>query len=296
MPLDLRLVESFVAVAEARSFSIAAERLNTVQSAISAHIKQLERQANRPLVARGRGKPVALTKQGAAFLVQARRLLALADEIARSPGGAADPAPLRLGTSVTFALSVVPIALSEFGSATGGMQATVQTARSHDLIDLLDDGAIDVALVFDQGVHPGRQWTIENELSWAAADTFATTATGIVTLAFLEDARDLRRHAFAAIDKSGGFRTSLTTHPDPIGMRAVVTAGLAATVLPRVAIVPPLIDVGKRLGLPQLGTLPVSLYTSNGASEDRISHLSRRLRWALTGHREMTSAPKPPRT
>jgi len=295
MPLDLRLVESFVAVAEARSFSIAAERLNTVQSAISTHIRQLERQANRPLVARGRGKPVALTKEGTAFLVQARRLLALADEIARSPGGTIDPAPLRFGTSVTFALSVVPKALSEFASATGGMQTTVQTARSHELIDLLDDGDIDVALVFDQGVHPARQWTIETELSWAAAETFTKTANGVVPLAFLEDARDLRRHAFAAIDKNGGFDTSLTTHPDPIGMRAVVTAGLAVTVLPRVAIVPPLIDVAEHLGLPRLGTLPVSVYASKGASKDRIGDLSRCLRWALTGHRETTTAFKPPR-
>lgn len=294
MALDLRFVESFVAVAEARSFSIAAERLNTVQSAISTHIKQLERQVDRPLVTRGRGKPVALTQAGAAFLVQARRLLALADEIARSPGSAADPAPLRLGTSVTFALSIVPKALSALAWTTGGTRATVRTARSHELMDLLDDGQIDIALVFDQGAHPRRQWTIETELSWAAGEAFSRTAKGIVPLAFLEDARDLRRHAFAAIDRSGGFNTSLTTHPDPIGMRAVVTAGLAATVLPSVAIVAPLVDVGKRLGLPQPGTLPVSVYASKGASNDRIADLFRCLRGALTGHHETRSVPKPP--
>lgn len=294
MALDLRFVESFVAVAEARSFSIAAERLNTVQSAISTRIKQLERQVDRPLVKRGRGKPVTLTPEGAAFLVQARRLLALADEIARSPDSAADPAPLRLGTSVTFALSVVPNALSAFASTTYGTRATVRTARSHALMDLLDDGQIDIALVFDQGAHPRRHWTIETELSWAGGEAFSRTTKGIVPLAFLEDARDLRRHAFAAIDRRGGFDTSLTTHPDPIGMRAVVTAGLAATVLPGVAIVPPLIDVGKRLGLPQLGTAPVSAYASKGASKDRIADLSRCLRGALTDHHETRSVPKPP--
>ncbi|WP_136658354.1 LysR family transcriptional regulator [Nitratireductor sp. XY-223] len=285
MSLDLKLVESFVTVAETLNFSVAAERSNTVQSAISAHIRQLEIQVNRPLVERGRGKRVALTKEGTAFLVQARRLLAFADEIALSPGRAVDTPPLRLGTSVTFALSVVPGALAAFSKEDGAAPVTVRTARSHQLMELLDNDEIDVAMVYDQGVHAARRWTIETELSWVATENLAKTIGGVLPLAFLEDARDLRRHAFAALDQSGKFNTSLTTHHDPIGMRAVVTAGLAVTVLPGIAVVTPLFDVGRQFGLPQLATLPISIYAAPGNAEERKKALSDCLRSALESRR-----------
>ena len=144
MSFDLKHVQSFVAVAETLSFSVAAAQLNTVQSAISAHIKTLEVQLNRTLLDRGRGRGAAQTAEGAAFLVQARRLLALAEEMARDPGAAQGAAPLRLGTTVTFAQSVVPPALKAFAAGKHATPVTVRTARSHHLMDLLENGEIDL--------------------------------------------------------------------------------------------------------------------------------------------------------
>lgn len=275
MPFDLRLVESFVAVAETLSFSTAAKRTNTVQSAISTHIKELERQVNRSLVRRGRGQPVALTAEGAAFLVEARRLLMLADQMTRGPGNTIDAEPVRLGTTVTFALSMVPAALSAFAAENGAAPVTVRTARSHDLIDLLEAGEVDVALVLDQGIHPMRQSTVETGLAWVAAEAFDQRTKAPLPLAFLDDARDLRRHAFAALDEAGAIATSLSTHPDPIGLRAVLFAGLAVTILPRIGIAAPLTDVASRLGLPALGAVPVSVYSRTGNKNDTVRNLTR---------------------
>lgn len=277
MPFDLKHIESFVSVAETLSFSTAAERANTVQSAVSTHIRLLEEQADRTLVQRGRGKPVALTVDGAAFLVQARRLLALADEMAHPPDKATSVEPLRLGTTVTFALSVVPRALSTYANAMDAGRVTVRTARSHELIDLLEQGEIDVALVFDQGAHSLRKATIQTDLSWVASDEYEQDDLQPLPLAFLEDVRDLRRHAFAALDKVGTHTASLHSHPDPIGMRAVLAAGLAITVLPKIAIVGPLVDVGSRLSLPELGTMLVSIYVRTGHGDGDFARFGRAL-------------------
>lgn len=271
MSFDLKHIESFVYVAETLSFSAAAERSNTVQSAISAHISLLEQQVSRTLVQRGRGQPVILTAEGAAFLVQARRLLALVDEMASCPDAASNVAPIRLGTTVTFALSVVPKALSAYAKQVGGSRVTVRTARSHDLIDLLDQGEIDAALVFDQGAHPSRKSVLKSDLSWVASDDFLHDGKSPLPLAFLEDARDLRRHAFSALDTDASQSASLHSHPDPIGMRAVVEAGLEITVLPKVAIAGQLVDVGSRLGLPELGSMLVSIYTNLGRSSGDLT-------------------------
>ncbi|WP_425091680.1 LysR family transcriptional regulator [Tropicimonas sp. S265A] len=277
MPFDLKHIESFIAVAEARNFSVAAARTNTVQSAISAHIKQLEHQVGRALVTRGRGQPVALTPDGIAFLAQARRLLALAEEMARHPGAGDGAPPLRLGTTVTFALSVVPPALSACAQAPDTSRVTVRTARSHALLDLLETDRIDLAFLFDQGPHPMRVATTQTELVWVACANVAPPVDGPLPLAFLEDARDLRRHAFAALDSHGAVATSLQTHPDPVGLRAVLAGGLAVSVLPCMAVVAPLADVGARLGLPPLGQVSVSVYARRGHRHSAATHLGRAL-------------------
>lgn len=274
MSFDLRLIESFVAVAETLNFSSAAERTNTVQSAISAHIKMLERQVNRSLVQRGRGQPVLLTSEGVAFLVQARRLLLLADQMQHPQGRSENGEPLRLGTTVTFALSIMPRVLSVYASQENAPPVTVKTARSHELMNLLEQGAIDLALVFDQGAHPMRHSTIETDLVWAAAKKFVQPVNATLPLAFLDDARDLRRHAYAALDEVSTVATSLSAHPDPIGLRAVVHAGLAITILPRPAIVSPIADVGGRLGLPALTKVQISVYADKSDNKNTLERLS----------------------
>ncbi|PJI92307.1 LysR family transcriptional regulator [Yoonia maricola] len=273
MAFDLKHIESFVSVAETLSFSTAAARANTVQSAISTHVMLLEQQLDRTLIKRGRGQPVTITADGAAFLVQARRLLALTDEMARRPETAAGMTPLRLGTTITFALSVIPKAISACADRTNTRRVTVRTARSHDLIDLLEQGEIDVALMFDQGAHAARQATMRTKLSWVAGDKYVHDDTKPLPLAFLEDARDLRRHAFAALDKGGAHAASLQSHPDPIGLRAVLAAGLAISVMPQVAIVAPLVDVGARLGLPDLEPKLVSIYAMGGVQDRYLDGL-----------------------
>lgn len=281
MPLDLRHVESFVAVAETLSFSTAALRTNTVQSAISTHVKELERQVGRRLVNRGRGRAVTLTAEGAAFLVQARRLLMFADQIVKYPDGSIEADPLRLGTTVTFALSVIPSALRTFAADCNGVPVVVRTARSHELMDLLEDGQIDVAVVFDQGAHPLRRSTIQAHLGWATSERFVLSPNAPLPLAFLDDARDLRRHAFGALDDAG-LSASLSTHPDPVGLRAVVSAGHAVTVMPKIAIVAPLMECEGRLGLPTLGTLPVSVYAGADGHNDKLERFTQ----VLTAHLE----------
>ncbi|WP_298965491.1 LysR family transcriptional regulator [uncultured Roseibium sp.] len=280
MSLELRHVESFVAVADTRSFSAAAERTGTVQSAVSAHIRLLEQRLSRKLVDRGRGKPVGLTSAGNAFLVKARRLLALADEAMERSSIGGSASPIRLGTTMTFALSVLPPALARFSAADQDNPVTVTTARSHDLRDLLDNGNIDIALVLDQGPHAGRVETVPVPLVWTAARIFRHDRSKPLPLAFLDDARDLRRHALSALDTEPEKQVELQFHADPVGLRAVLLAGLAATVLPRPAMTETLVDIGPRLKLPSLGTVLVSIYASTKRERPAVRKLATELcRW-----------------
>src|SRR5512133_1087047 len=76
--LDLRLLRSFVAVAEELHFTRAANRLYVAQQALSRDIRRLESQIGVPLFARST-RHVSLTADGERLLAHARSLLALND-------------------------------------------------------------------------------------------------------------------------------------------------------------------------------------------------------------------------
>lgn len=77
MDLDLRLVRYFVAVADELHFGRAAAKLYVSQPALSKQIRRLEDQLGAPLLVRDT-RHVTLTARGQQFLVEARRLLAIA--------------------------------------------------------------------------------------------------------------------------------------------------------------------------------------------------------------------------
>ena len=74
---ELRHFAALAAIAEARSFRAAAERLGYVQSAVSQQIAFLERVAGTRLVERSPGQPtVSLTPAGALLLKRVDSILA----------------------------------------------------------------------------------------------------------------------------------------------------------------------------------------------------------------------------
>ncbi len=75
--MELRQLEHFVAVAEERNFTRAADRAGIVQSGLSASIQFLERELGAPLFIRSTRR-VSLTAAGQALLPAARRSLAAA--------------------------------------------------------------------------------------------------------------------------------------------------------------------------------------------------------------------------
>ncbi|MEU6034065.1 LysR family transcriptional regulator [Actinomadura sp. NPDC047616] len=79
MDLDLGAVRAFVAVADARFFGDAADVLGLSQQAVSKRVARLEADLGTALFHRTR-TGAELTEDGAAFLVNARALLALADQ------------------------------------------------------------------------------------------------------------------------------------------------------------------------------------------------------------------------
>jgi len=72
--MELRHLRYFVAVAEALSFTKAAENLHLAQPSLTRQIKDLEAEIEVRLIDRS-GRRISLTQEGESFLLDARRLL-----------------------------------------------------------------------------------------------------------------------------------------------------------------------------------------------------------------------------
>ncbi len=77
--MELKLINSFVAVVDSGSFSSAAKILNLTQSAVSLHVKTLEEQLDTTLMIRS-ARSICLTESGKALYDYSRRMLRQVEE------------------------------------------------------------------------------------------------------------------------------------------------------------------------------------------------------------------------
>ncbi|WP_030020927.1 LysR family transcriptional regulator [Streptomyces monomycini] len=138
----------FVAVADTRHFTRAAEREHVAQPSLSQQIKALERELGADLFHRARGH-ITLTDAGRTLLPLARRILADTETARREVQEVAQlrRGRLRLGAPPSLCASLVPDVLSVFHAAYPGVELVVHEDGSQDLVRVLAAGELDLALI-----------------------------------------------------------------------------------------------------------------------------------------------------
>ncbi|MFD3515594.1 LysR family transcriptional regulator [Streptomyces sp. NPDC058657] len=146
--MQFQQLRYFVAVAESRHFTRAAEQLHVAQPSLSQQIRSLERELGADLFTRARSN-IALTDAGEALLPLARRILADTDTARREVQELAQlrRGRVRLGATPSLCTGLLPDVLRAFHDAHPGIQLLIEEGGSHDLVRLLARGALDLALV-----------------------------------------------------------------------------------------------------------------------------------------------------
>ena len=177
--MDLAALRIFRAVAEDGSVTQAAVRLNTVQSNVTARIRQLEDELATPLFDRI-NRRLVITPAGRLLVDYAERLLALAEEAADAVRTHDTPQGLlRLGSMETTAAARLPVVLAAMRMRHPKIELRLSTGPSAQLIQGVLQHQLDAALVSAPAMHPQLETEIiiEEELLLISAADWPTLAS-----------------------------------------------------------------------------------------------------------------------
>jgi DNA-binding transcriptional LysR family regulator len=261
--VQLHQLRYVVEVADQRRFTRAAAALHVAQPSVSTAVQALERELGAPMFHRTRGE-VILTAAGEAFVPWARQVLADCEagrEAVRDLAGLRR-GRLALGATPSLTTNVLPGALAAFHRRHPTIELALHEAGSRDLMDRLEQGQLDVALVIlpvkqswvsttaliDEelvlAVHPGHRL--------AGRESVSIGDLRDLPLVMFRDGYDLREVTLGACRQAGFEPTFAVEGLEMDGVLAVTAAGLGAAVVPASAVscsgLPPTSDAGAGRG------------------------------------------------
>jgi DNA-binding transcriptional LysR family regulator len=147
MEIGLRHLTCFVAVAQERTLGRAAQRLHVSQPAVSKTLSDLERQAGRQLVMRGRAG-TQLTPAGEEFLKYAAEATRAVDAaaVALSPSRTPLPPVLAIASLYTVAGGLLAQAIARLGARRPDARVAIRMSHNPELLGALKSAEVDLAV------------------------------------------------------------------------------------------------------------------------------------------------------
>jgi len=248
--MNLRDLRYLVALAEALHFGKAAEACHVSQPTLSTQIKKLEDELGVALVERA-PRHVMLTPAGRDITTRARRVLAEVDQMRETARRTSDPeaGTVRLGLFPTLGPYLLPHVVPRIRARFPRLELLLVEEKTEAVLHMLRDGKLDAA-VLAMPLHEDwleTEFLFEEPFLLAVPEGHALAGQRNLTLAnlndqhllLLEEGHCLRDQALEVCHLAGagereGFRaTSLET------LRQMVAAGVGVTLLPMLAVKPP---------------------------------------------------------
>lgn len=176
--MQIELLETFLDLAETRSFHRTAERLGVTQSTVSARIRTLEGLLGRPLFRRSRAGS-ELTPEGHRFEPHARALRhGWGEAVAALHAGGAEAVALRIGCQHDLAGMAAAGSAAGLGHWIAAIRAMLPQARiyveadySGQMLNELVSGALDLAVLFTPRPHPDLHFETLGEIAYVMVST-----------------------------------------------------------------------------------------------------------------------------
>ncbi|MFE0594028.1 LysR family transcriptional regulator [Micromonospora echinospora] len=239
----------FVAVAELRHFTQAADLVGITQPSLSKQVHALETSLGAPLFERVRGN-IALTAAGEVLLPSAKRILADVETAQREVQELVGlrRGRVRLGATPSLVTSLAPPVLARFREAYPTVDLRVEEGGSQDLVRDLLRGDLDLALIImpGQGTDPGLRADpiLRESLVVASLDPLPAAGGGELRIADLRDqplvmfrqGYDIRDATLEAC-RAAGFEPSFAVEGGEMdAVLSFVEAGLGVALVPGIVV------------------------------------------------------------
>ena len=280
--LDPSCLRAFLAVAEEGGFTKAAHCLNRTQSAVSMQVRRLEELLGTTLIADR--KKATLTSAGERVLEHARRIVALNDEVLGRAKGADIAGRVRIGTPDDYIAFFLPPVLRRLSVTHPQVEIELRCGLSADLIQQVDKGQIDFALVtrlpgLDGGVTVRRE-----PLVWVAGDESVAQKRPL-PLALFSVGCPFREAALSALRKADMPWRIAYESLSTASLLAAVSEGLAMAAITPLSMLPGLKILGERHGMMDLPSIEITLYGPRGLVSPATQAVKASVMEALAGNR-----------
>ncbi len=275
--LDVDQMKTFLAIADAGSFTKAADTVNKTQSAVSMQMKRLEETLGRALFERdGRGS--RFTMEGERFVEHARKLVALNNEIVASYTRPELSGVVRFGTPDDYAEFFLPDTLARFSRTHPMVTVDVECVSTGNLLERINRNELDIAMVTFCGECREGEVLRREQLRWVGSARHSAHALATLPLAAAELGCAWRKAATDGLaDASRAFRVAFTS-ANRAAIDSAVLAGIAIAAMPEICIKPGMRILGEGEGMPNLGMIEIGLVRRSGKLSQSAEALAQHVR------------------
>jgi LysR family transcriptional regulator, cell division regulator len=242
--MDAADLKVFEAVARLGGMGRAAEALHTVQSNVTAHVRQLEQELGTPLFRR-HARGVELTPAGRRLLPYALRMARLLEDARRATLDDGTPqGTLVLGSLETTAALRLSPALTAFAAAHPAVDLTLRTGTTCELLEQVLDQRLEGAFVCGPVAHPEleAETAFEEELALLTAPAVGSldelAAQGDLRIVVLRRGCSYRQRLEEMLARRGVPVPRVLEFGTLEAIFGCVAAGLGVTLLPRALVGP----------------------------------------------------------
>jgi DNA-binding transcriptional LysR family regulator len=258
-----------VLIAELKSFTRAAEALDSTQSAVSLKLKRLEDELGRRLIERT-PRLVRLSGDGAAFLEAARAVVTAHERAVETFAQATTR--LTVGISYNLVGADLPLLLKRLSALDPRQSIELRLATSREIIAVYDAGELDAAIVLrhDDDRRDGEV-LFAQAFGWFAAPDFARRVGEPLPVALQAAPCTLRSMALKALSDADVAYAEAFIGGGAAAASAAAAAGVAVAPLARQTAPLDTEDVAERLALPSLGSRDVVLHAALSDARSRAA-------------------------
>ncbi|SFM33869.1 DNA-binding transcriptional regulator, LysR family [Gracilibacillus orientalis] len=147
--MELRHLITFKTIVDVDGFKKAADKLGYAQSSVTAHIKELEEELEKPLFDR-LGRKTILTQAGRDFYPYAIEIIDLYAKSKSVVSEGEEPSgPLTIGASESLMVHWLPELIMEFAQKYPKVELTLKSLQYENLTSQLKSGDIDIAMLVE---------------------------------------------------------------------------------------------------------------------------------------------------